>query len=59
MNANTTEKRYEITFPGQAPMRLAKDQILSPTLRRAIDNIEKEPACVGVTLKNGIQINIA
>ena len=59
MNANTTEKRYEITFPGQAPMQLAKDQILSPTLRRAIDSIEREPACVGVTLKNGIQINVA
>ena len=59
MHANTTEKRYEITFPGQAPMRLTKDQILSPTLRRAIDHIEREPACVGVTLKNGIRINVA
>ncbi len=59
MNANTTEKRYEITFPGQAPMQLAKDQILSPTLRRAIDSIEREPACIGVTLKNGIRINVA
>ena len=40
-------------------MILARNEILSPTLRRAIDNIEREPACVGVTLKNGIRINVA
>jgi len=59
MNTTQPEPRYTITFPGKQPMTLLQGQIQSPTLLRAIAYIEQEPACTGVALDNGIEINIA
>lgn len=59
MNATQPEHTYTITFPGEQPMTLPRGQIQSPTLLKAIAYIEQEPACSGLTLDNGIEINIA
>jgi hypothetical protein len=59
MNATQAENHYTITFSGEQPMTFPKAQIHSPTLIKAIDYIEHEPGCTGLTLENGTQINIA
>ncbi len=59
MNAPQPATRYTITFPGERPMTTTKAQIQSPTLLKAIAHIEREPGCTGLTLANGIHIDIA
>lgn len=59
MNATKPKNRYTITFPGERPMTFPKKKIQSPTLLNAIAHIEREPGCCGLTLDNGIEINIA
>jgi hypothetical protein len=59
MNATKPKNRYTITFQGERPMTLPKEKIQSPTLLKAIAHIERELGCSGLTLENGIQINIA
>ncbi len=59
MNAPKLENHYTITFTGEQPMTFPKAKIHSPTLIKAIDYIEHESGCTGLTLENGTQINIA
>jgi hypothetical protein len=59
MNATRPENHYTITFSGEQPMTFPKEKIQSPTLIKAIDYIERESGCTGLTLDNGTQINIA
>lgn len=59
MNSTRPENHYTITFSGQQPMTFPRSQIQSPTLIKAIDYIEREPCCTGLTLDNGTQIDIA
>jgi hypothetical protein len=58
MNATRSENHYTITFSGEQPMTFPQEKIQSPTLIKAIDYIEHEPGCTGLTLDNGTQINI-
>ncbi len=59
MTNSTKANTYKITFAGEQPMTMAKAEINSPTILKAIGYIESETGCSGLTLQNGIKIEKA
>ena len=49
--------RYLIKFANGFSILVRKSNVTAPSLRKAIEYIESEPGCSGLTLDNGIAIN--
>ena len=57
MHSRQAEALYRIRFPDGTCLTASKAQIAIPLWLKAIDHIEQEPGCTGLTLVNGIEIN--